>query len=93
MEKMASLSTSSCSNKLQGNTAANNQLDGVHLSVDSTNNSLAGNRANRNLEFGYHDDSSGNTGTAGTANLYIDNECRGNGAGGSSPTGLCKPQD
>jgi parallel beta-helix repeat protein len=79
-------------NKLQENTAAKNQLDGFHLSVDSTNNSVVGNKADNNVEFGYRDDSSSNSGTAGTANMYGDDRCSDNEAGGSNPTGLCKPQ-
>ena len=40
--------------------------------------------------FGIADDSTG-TGTSGTANTYTQNICgRGNGAGRSSPPGLCR---
>jgi parallel beta-helix repeat protein len=89
-----SIFADSTNNNLEGNTARHNGGDGFFLSDTSINNSLKDNKANNNLSFGYADDSFLNdgTGTAGTENIYIGNKCSGNGAGGSSPTGLCKPQ-
>jgi parallel beta-helix repeat protein len=65
----------------------------IHFDGPCDNNILIINTANLNSEFGYRDGSSG-SGTSGTANTYITNECSGNGSGGSNPTGLCyHPQD
>jgi parallel beta-helix repeat protein len=84
----------STNNNLKRNTATNNQRDGFFLSDTSINNSLIRNKADNNLGFGYGDDTFLNdgTGTAGTENRYVGNECSGNQAGGSNPTGLCEPQ-
>ncbi len=79
-------------NRLKGNIATHSQFDGFFLSGDSQNNFLIGNKGDNNLKLGYHDESSSDTGTAGTANRYKGNECSGNSDGGSSPTGLCRPQ-
>ncbi len=48
------------------------------------------NRSENNRGLGFTDNSTGG-GTAGTANTYTLNICgRGNGAGASSPAGLCR---
>ena len=85
----------SINNNLEGNTARHNSDTGFFLSDTSINNSLSENEADNNRGFGYADNTFLNvigTGTAGTQNIYIDNECHGNRAGGSNPTGLCEPQ-
>jgi parallel beta-helix repeat protein len=89
-----SIFADSTNNNLEGNTAKHNSGNGFFLSDTSINNFLKDNKANNNLSFGYADDSFLNdgTGTAGTENIYIGNKCSSNGAGGSNPTGLCKPQ-
>lgn len=65
----------------------------------STGNLIENNISNGNTGFGYSDDTTGGTGTAGTDNTYIGNECKANAAGGSSSDGgasatgdLCTPQ-
>lgn len=80
----------SSNNTLTGNTANNNTRDGFRL-YGSSGNTLSGNTADNNTQYGYYDGSTG-SGTAGTADFYSGNECSGNGAGGSSPSGLGSPQ-
>ncbi len=80
---------SGSSNTLTGNTARSNGDNG--FTIADSSNTLTGNRADTNTGFGYQDSTQG-TGTKGTANTYRGNECHGNGAGGSSPSGLCRPQ-
>jgi parallel beta-helix repeat protein len=77
-------------NTLILNTANSNNGNGISL-TRSDNNTLVINTARTNSKFGYFDDSSG-SGTAGTANTYITNECSDNVSGGSSPSGLCSPR-
>ena len=65
----------------------------------STNNVLVSNWADSNpgwpqyswSGYGYWDPTSG-SGTRGTANFYVNNECHGNTGGGSNPSGLGSPQ-
>jgi parallel beta-helix repeat protein len=80
-------------NTLTRNNATLNIENGFSLDVNTNSNLLSINGADNNSGFGYSDASNGessSTGTtAGTANIYKANECNGNGAGGSSPNGLC----
>lgn len=78
-------------NVLTGNTADNNTGDGFLLSDSAVQNTLIGNAADDNGGYGYHDFDAG-TGTGGTTNTYVANECSGNVVGGSAPFGLCSPQ-
>ena len=78
-------------NVFTGNRADNNTGDGFLLADSAVQNTLVSNLADNNGGFGYHDFDAG-TGTAGTANTYVANECSGNAAGGSAPFGLCSPQ-
>jgi hypothetical protein len=58
--------------------------------VGTTGSRFDRNRGENNGGFGITDNSTG-TGTGGTANTYTGNICgRGNGAGASSPAGLCR---
>jgi parallel beta-helix repeat protein len=82
---------SSSSNTLTTNTASGNHYDGFYLLGSSNSNKLTTNTANSNSHYGYDDTSTG-SGTRWTANSYLDDECSGNGAGGSSPSGLGFPQ-
>ena len=80
----------SCSsNTLTGNTARSNGDNG--FTIADSSNTLTGNRADTNTRFGYRDSTQGSR-TKGTDNTYRGNECHGNTAGGSDPTGLCRPQ-
>jgi len=76
------------------NTIGNNEIkhngtsgpdttDGIRVDMLSTGNSLHDNHLNDNVTHDCHDDSSG-TGTAMTANFWVDNHCE-----TSSPAGLC----
>jgi parallel beta-helix repeat protein len=85
------LDSSSSNNRLVGNTANGNSESGFYL-AGSSGNTLIGNAANHNSLYGYVDLSSGGTGTGGVTSLYQGDECNNNGAGGSSPAGLCTPQ-
>jgi parallel beta-helix repeat protein len=57
---------------------------------DAIGNTFEDNSASKNGVFGFHD----NTGATAALvqNIYINNSCKKNTAGGSSPTGLCSPQ-
>jgi parallel beta-helix repeat protein len=74
-----------------GNTADSNYHSGFRLGPLAVDNTLSGNIANNNNQYGYWDYTTG-SGTGGTANFYTGDECSGNGAGGSSPSGLGTPQ-
>lgn len=63
---------------------------GFQLDDGSALNLLKDNLAVNNIGFGYLDDSLGPH-TAGTANIYLDNECSGNLFGESLPEDLCEP--
>ncbi len=78
-------------NVFTANRADNNTGDGFLLADSAVQNTLVSNLADNNGGFGYHDFDAG-TGTAGTANTYVANECKLNAAGGSAPFGLCSPQ-
>jgi hypothetical protein len=71
-------------------TANGNGLNGLNLYF-STGETITADKANGNAAYGFADNTSG-SGTAGTSNLYHRDGCISNLAGGSSPTGLCKPQ-
>ena len=81
------------SNTLNGNVANSNYLAGFYLEDYYSPNTLGGNTlgetniADSNTNYGYLDNSVG-SGTSGTANTYVSDECNGNGSG-SSPDGLC----
>jgi hypothetical protein len=61
-----------------------NGQDGIHLSTGVSRNVIKGNSMHGNTGFDAHDESAG-TGTAGTANDWVRNNCA-----TSSPSGLCK---
>ena len=75
----------SSDNTLKKNTANDNGVDGFRL-FNSSNNILEENTARKNGRYGYLDAS------AGPANTHINNKCKDNVSGGSSPSGLCQPQ-
>ena len=77
----------SLSNSLGRNIAQGNGQDGFYLH-QSLHNSLTRNSASSNSGYGFVDDSVGSR-TMGTANSYHLDLCVGNGAGYSSPSGLC----
>ena len=71
------------------NYASLNTGTGLQM-LGTTGSRFDRNRGANNGGFGMADDSTG-TGTGGTANTYTQNICgRGNGAGVSSPPGLCR---
>jgi len=76
---------------INNNTAIENGVDGFYLNATSNSTTLFQNTANGNGNYGYYDLSAG-SGTAGTANSYLEDECSGNTNGGSSPSGLGTPQ-
>lgn len=91
-------------NTVVSNDVSSNSNDGflIHCGISgcltepAANNHIKKNTADANGVgkfggFGYHDITFGK-GTSGTANHYAKNECSLNVSGGSSPTGLCKPQ-
>jgi len=71
-------------NTLRSNTANLNVLDGFDLDVFSSNNNLNFNDAFDNFSFGFDE--------RGIGNNFLNNNCDGNVAGGSNPSGLCAPQ-
>lgn len=75
---------------LRSNIATNNGGDGFIIEAGSIKNSLIENKADNNVGFGYNEVASG--GAFPVQNTYTNNSCNGNGAGGSNPSGLCKPQ-
>jgi parallel beta-helix repeat protein len=77
-------------NNLRNNKATNNGGDGFIIEFLSIHNSLIQNKAENNVGFGYNEVASG--GLYPVYNTYIHESCKGNDAGGSNPTGLCKPQ-
>jgi hypothetical protein len=62
-----------------------------YLESASMGDTLTSNTADRNLAYGYLDQSTG-SGTKGTANTYMGNVCKSNRVGGSNPSGLGSPQ-
>jgi len=81
-------------NTLIDNTAFQNTNIGFRI-LSSVDNTLEENLADDNAVLGFQDNTS-DTGTAGTANDYTDNTCVDNGSfldDGSTPDGLCTPQD
>lgn len=88
--------------KVTGNTATGNASDGFELFsgdggvLQQNTNTLQKNRADGNGRWGYNDSTWG-TGTYGSGNNYVNNECSGNTSGGSNLAGLhpgrlCMPQ-
>jgi hypothetical protein len=67
------------------NKAEHAQLAGLHMATDTVGVKVTGNTANDNDLWDCQDESSG-TGTAGTANTWVDNL-----GGTSSRVGLCSP--
>ena len=68
---------------LQNNQSTNNAEDGFHLDNTTSNNTLKDNQASGNTTFDCADDSTG-SGTAGTANTWMNDHGM-----TSSPPGLC----
>lgn len=76
-------------NTFTDNDASNNKYGFWIPRVAGIGNTFTGNSAHNNDQLGILDDTIGGTGDAGTDNNYSNNTCTGNGAGGSSPPGLC----
>jgi parallel beta-helix repeat protein len=83
--------TLSSNNTLVGNIADSSTNHGFLFNPGNVNNRIVGNTADKDNGYGYNDYTTG-SGTLGTANMYSNDECSGNGSGGSSPAGLCSPQ-
>ena len=77
-------------NLFVNNNATANGFNGITM-ASSSGNLLTNNFAKANSNYGFEDDTTG-SGTAGTANVYLNDRCVSNFIAGSSPTGLCKPQ-
>jgi parallel beta-helix repeat protein len=76
------------SNHVRNNgTSSGDTTDGIRVNVLSTGNTLRDNHLKGNVTHDCHDNSVG-TGTAGTANFWIDNEGQ-----SSKPPGLCRGDD
>jgi len=71
-------------NLITNNKAKRNTGDGFEATAASATNTFTNNKSKRNTGFGYVND--------GTGNVFIENKCKNNAAGGSDPTGLCTPQ-
>jgi nitrous oxidase accessory protein NosD len=69
------LGNTSGNNLIAGNLSLHNMLDGVRVVEQSSNNRIVGNTMRQNDEHDAHDDTVGG-GTAGTANYWIDNNCK-----------------
>jgi parallel beta-helix repeat protein len=83
-------------NTLELNRARDNALEGFFVVTESFpgsagDNIFTRNKSQKNDDLGFRDDSLG-TGTTGTGNIYTNNKCIANSAGGSAPDGLCSPQ-
>jgi parallel beta-helix repeat protein len=85
------LTVESSNNNLRGNTATGNGYAGFYTYASSSHNVIRLNTANANGDYGYYDGTTG-SGTGGTADTYVGDECSSNIVAGSSPTGLCTPQ-
>ena len=73
-------------NTLKRNSAIENVLNGFYLELLNNNNNLKSNDAFFNHSYGFE-------GNAGVNNLFLNNNCDDNIAGGSLPIGLlCAPQ-
>jgi parallel beta-helix repeat protein len=79
-------------NTLNNNKSTNNTYDGFYISPRAHDNLIQFNIANSNEYYGYLDDSPA-TATAQTSNKYDGNKCADNNVRGSSPAGLCDPQE
>jgi parallel beta-helix repeat protein len=77
-------------NVLNEDTAKGNHIDGFLLASSSSGNILGSIVADNNGSYGCSDLSIG-AGTGGTANTYTQDKGLDNGAGASSPPGLCLP--
>src|SRR5581483_1337270 len=77
------LGSASSNNLIADNLSLHNTLDGIRVVEQSSNNRIVGNTMRQNDGFDAHDDTVG-PGTAGTANYWIDNNCK-----TSDPPGLC----
>ena len=72
------------------NVALNNIGNGFGANDPGTGrNTYRRNTSNNNTGTGFEDNTVDGTGDGGTDNTYVDNTCVLNGAGGSSPGGLC----
>lgn len=69
-------------NLITNNKAEKNAGDGFKDTTASATNTFTNNKSEKNTGYGYNDE--------GTDNLFIENQCKGNTAGGSDPTGLCQ---
>lgn len=81
-------------NTFELNRARDNALEGFFVVTESFpgsagDNIFTRNKSQKNGDLGFRDDSLG-TGTTG--NIYTNNKCIANSAGGSAPDGLCSPQ-
>jgi len=83
------LLTDADSNTIKKNTSNDNGDDGISVCNNCDSNILTLNTANNNWDDGFVDLSSGETGTAGTDNIYKNNKCSANGSEGSDPSDLC----
>lgn len=70
-------------NTIANNTANNNGGDGINMGAGSEDNGVIHNTTNGNTDNGIQEDGD---------NDFFKNRCRDNTAGGSDPSGLCKPQ-
>lgn len=75
--------TNANSNIIADNLALHNGRDGIRVTGQSSNNDIISNTMRKNFEHDAHDDTVG-PGTAGTANYWIDNNCK-----TENRTGLC----
>lgn len=75
-------------NLVEGNLVPINGSAGFHARIGSINNLFVGNASHFSADVGFWDVTIG-SGTAGTANGYVDNICLRNTNGGSDPAGLC----
>ena len=71
-------------NHIVNNRTRANGVNGIHAGSQSMNNTIEKNEMRDNVSFDAKDDTVG-TGTAGTANFWIKDNC-----GTSSPSGLCQ---
>ncbi|MCH8029491.1 MAG: right-handed parallel beta-helix repeat-containing protein [Candidatus Dadabacteria bacterium] len=87
------LARGSSGSTVKNNIVTGNGTDGIFAgTIVGTGGSTGGNTidhnvSNGNTGFGYVDD-----GTGFAVNVFFQNECKANTAGGSDPTGLCVPQ-
>ena len=69
------LGNASTNNLVADNLSLHNGLDGIRVVEQSSNNTITHNTMRQNAEHDAHDNTTG-AGTAGTANYWIDNNCK-----------------